>query len=656
MSHKTPNALIRESSPYLQQHAWNPVHWEPWSEEAFARAQASDKLVILSIGYSTCHWCHVMEHESFGDEDTAALMNEFFINIKVDREERPDIDALYMQAVQLMTGGGGWPLNLVLLPDKRAIYGGTYFPRDKWTEVLQMLQKLWMEDRGQVLTYAANLLGGMQQHSLLLEPAADEKNATQYLLAGLSKDHSYRDTVYGGTEGAPKFPMPANYIFRLDASLLLANTDLAGHVHHTLHMMAMGGIYDQAGGGFFRYSTDAGWKVPHFEKMLYDNAQLLHLYARAFRFAPQEEYRHVCTQTFGFLLRTMRSPEGGYYAALDADSEGEEGRYYVFTLDELQQATGDLESVQEIYEINPEGYWENGRYILLRSLLNRVAPERRKAYEKARQQVNEKLKAFRDKRIPPATDTKILTGWNALMLSALCEYHRTFGDAHSRDEARHLAGYLLEKCCEGPRIYRSSERKIPGMLDDYALLIQALTDAAGILPGSGTLLLKARELCRQVLSVFHINEKGFFGFAAETAPELLSPVYEVQDNVIPSSNAIMAGNLYRLAHIFGIAEWEQKALHMLEQVMPSFARFPNAYSHWAGLALLLHKGYIQQVVCGPDAGNAVQQLYKNAPANAGIFFTTEACDAVPLFRDRFKPGKNLLYTCKGHACDLPETV
>lgn len=656
MNSRTPNALIHESSPYLLQHAHNPVRWEPWSEAAFERAGAGDKLVIVSIGYSTCHWCHVMEHESFENEHTAALMNEFFVNIKVDREERPDIDAVYMQAVQLMTGHGGWPLNVILLPDKRAIYGGTYFPQKKWNDVLQMLQKLWMEDRAQVLTYAENLLGGMQQSSLLLEPVKEVQEMAVYLQNGLEKDHAYRDTVHGGTEGAPKFPMPVNYLFRLDAALLEKDSDLEKHVAHTLRMMALGGIYDQVAGGFFRYATDAYWKVPHFEKMLYDNAQLLQLYARAYRFTKQQEYRNVCEETFGFLLRNMRSAEGGFYAALDADSEGEEGKYYVYTLDELNEASGgELETVQEIYEINPEGYWEDGKYILLRSLLNTVPPERLPAREAARERINAKLLAWRNQRVPPSTDTKRLSSWNALLASAFAEYYHSFGDPQCKAELQSLLNFLLEQCCEGNTVYRSNERKIPGMLEDYALLVQALTDAATVLPDAPALLTKARDICAQALERFGRSENGFFAFAAETASELVTPVYEIQDNVMPSGNAVMADNLYRLAHIFGLPAWEEQALQMLQQVMPSFARFPGAYSRWAALALRVKHGYIQKVVAGPDVAVKAETLYRNAEPHSDVFYVTSPSE-LPLFEGRFHPGKNLLYTCRGHECDLPQDI
>lgn len=656
MSNRTPNALIRESSPYLLQHAHNPVRWEPWGEAAFERALTEDKLVIVSIGYSTCHWCHVMERESFENETTAGIMNEFFINVKVDREERPDVDAVYMQAVQLMTGHGGWPLNVILLPDKRAVYGGTYFPQKKWHYVLQMLQKLWMEDRAQVLNYAAGLLEGMQQSSLLLESDGTGQDIEKHLHSGLEKDHSFRDTVHGGSEGAPKFPMPVNYLFRLNAALLLGDSDLEKFVHHTLHMMAYGGIYDQPAGGFFRYSTDAHWKIPHFEKMLYDNAQLLQLYARAYRFSGYEEYRHVCEQSFGFLLRSMRSGTGGFYAALDADSEGEEGRYYVFTLDELSEACGgDTAAIQEIYEINPEGYWENGRYILLRSMLNRIPEERRAAFEAMRRRVNADILAYRDKRIAPATDTKLLCSWNALLLSALTEYYKSFGDERAYTEIQSLSRFLLEECCDEHTVYRSSERKIPGMLEDYALLGQALTDAASVLPDGPGLLLKARAICTQVLQKFSPGEKGFYPFAAETATELVTPVYEVQDNVIPSGNSVLATLLYRLAHIFGIPEWEEKALYMLQQVMPSFARFPQAYSNWASLALFVTRGYVQKVVTGPQAAEKIKTLYAGAEPNSDLFFS-DSETSVPLFEGRFLNDTNRLFICRGHACELPEIL
>lgn len=648
-----PNALVNESSPYLLQHAYNPVNWQAYSEMAFLEAEANDKLVIISIGYSTCHWCHVMENESFEDTTVAQIMNEHFVNIKVDREERPDIDAIYMQAVQLMTGRGGWPLNVIVLPDKRCIYGGTYFPKAKWVEILKNIQSLWDGDRAQIYTYAENLLSGMKQTSLLLEFNSETTQIEEMLKNGIENDRSFHDLVNGGSNRAPKFPMPVNYNFRLNYSLLYKDEKLKNHVQKTLFLMAIGGIYDQVGGGFYRYSTDAYWKVPHFEKMLYDNAQLLQLYARANKHLPNPEFERVCDGIFSWLMEEMKAPQGGFYAAQDADSEGIEGKFYIFTKDELIEALGaDFELASSIYEINAEGYWENNYYVLLRSELNPNTQINNADYYTKLNQINALLKSFRSKRIKPSTDTKIICSWNAMLVSALCEYYKWNKKENAKKEAEELIDFLLQNCMKGDEIYRTPELKIQATLEDYSLLCTACIDVASISEKASYYLIKAKEISEIIDKTFAKEENGFYAMTALKTNDILMPVYEIQDNVIASSNALHAYNKLRLAHIFAQHNWEEDVHIQLTKIMASFAKYPEAYSKWAELALLQTNGYAQLVISGKNAMEYIITERENSPILSDTFPLMED-SKIPLFSNRFIENKNSKYVCHGHQCDLP---
>lgn len=652
---KKANALINETSPYLLQHAYNPVNWQAYSEKAFLEAEANDKLVVISIGYSTCHWCHVMEHESFEDIEVASLMNEYYINIKVDREERPDIDAVYMQAVQLMTGRGGWPLNVIVLPDKRTIYGGTYFPKAKWMEILKNIHNIWENDRAQVYTYAENLLSGMHQTSLLLEVNKENIDFEIALQKGIEADKKLHDHVNGGSDRAPKFPMPVNYMFRYNYANLYKDEALLKHVHKTLNFMALGGIYDQVGGGFFRYSTDAYWKVPHFEKMLYDNAQLLQLYAYAHKHSPQPEYARVCEGIYTWLISEMKAPNGGFYAALDADSEGIEGKFYIYTKIDLELALDNLISkAASIYEINAEGYWEDGNYIMLRSELNPNTQSGNHDYEQDLKEINTKLKAYRDKRVRPGTDTKIICSWNALLVCGLVEYYKCSLKPDVKKEAQELVEFLIQNLIKDSTIYRTPEAKIEGTLEDYALLCTACIDVATISSNPEKFLEKAKEILIWIEEKFDKESNGFFAMASKNTKDLLLPVYEVQDNVIASANALHSFNKVKLAHIFAERNWEEEVESQLIKILPSFSKYPEAYSKWADIGLLFTKGYTQTVLTGPEAEEQSLKEYISTSYLSDIFILSKESH-IPLFENRFNANQNLKFTCYGHQCDLPES-
>ncbi|MGV3638392.1 MAG: thioredoxin domain-containing protein, partial [Flavobacteriales bacterium] len=413
------NRLVHESSPYLLQHAHNPVDWYPWGEEAFATARAENKLVLVSVGYCSCHWCHGMERECFEDEQVAQVMNQRFVCIKVDREERPDVDQVYMTAVQLMTNRGGWPLNCFTLPDGRPVYGGTYFPPAQWTQVLNQLAETYAADPARVRAHAAQLHQGVAAQRLVAAP--DDEEAVEHreaLRAMVDKWKRQLDQVDGGPDKVPKFPMPDNYRFLLRYAWLTHDEELKHHIELTLDKMALGGLFDQVGGGFARYSTDAVWKAPHFEKMLYDNAQLVSLYSQAYQAYKKPLYKETVERTLAFITREMTSSEGAFHSALDADTEGEEGRYYVWTDEELRAALGDeLDFATAYYGIGPRTVWEHGRHILMRPQDNETfARQQNLPIEAVRQRVmdlNARLLVAREQRERPGLDDKSLVSWNA---------------------------------------------------------------------------------------------------------------------------------------------------------------------------------------------------------------------------------------------------
>ncbi|MBL7925154.1 MAG: thioredoxin domain-containing protein, partial [Bacteroidia bacterium] len=441
---RVPNALIHSASPYLLQHAYNPVQWFPWGEEALRKAQEENKLIIVSIGYSACHWCHVMEKESFEDEEVATVMNKSFVCIKVDREERPDIDQVYMDAVQLMTGRGGWPLNIIALPDQRPLYGGTYFPKEQWRQVLLQLAAFFRNDPGKCHEYAEELTSGVQKLGRLI-PVNDDGNRGMPAHPVMIQEWAKQwDREEGGPLRAPKFPMPDGYRYLLAAATQLKLDEAEEQVHLTLHKMAHGGIYDQLGGGFSRYSTDLLWKVPHFEKMLYDNALLVSLYADAFKRRPLPLYREVVAGTLDFVSREMTSPGGGFYSALDADTEGVEGKFYCWNIDELRALLGEeAELAQDYFSINEKGYWEHDRYILLRNdNEEELALRHRTGIEEFRQRIHvikQKMFASREERVRPGLDDKILCSWNAMMMTAFLDAWAALGDPSLLDAAQKSA-------------------------------------------------------------------------------------------------------------------------------------------------------------------------------------------------------------------------
>lgn len=612
---KYTNALSKESSLYLQQHAHNPVNWVAWSESAFQQAEQDGKMVLVSIGYSACHWCHVMEHECFEDEEVAALMNRYFVCIKVDREERPDVDQVYMNAVQLMTQRGGWPLNCFTLPNGQPIYGGTYFPKDQWMHILRSLQHTYANDRQKVLDYAGELTKGIAQSELIAVAAPVGELPADKLPELVRRWMSRMDNLEGGPSRAPKFPLPNNYLFLLHYGEWHQQQSVRDHVRLTLEKMARGGIYDQLGGGFSRYSVDMLWKVPHFEKMLYDNGQLLSLYAQAYRFDPQPEYRRLLEGTLTWLEREMLSPEGGLFAAQDADSEGVEGKYYVWTPDEIKAILGqDAVWYLELYNPHNKGFWEHNQWILLRDASWEAFVHRHPGVTIAKIETrNELLLAERRRRIAPVTDTKSLTAWNAMTITGLVESYRALNDPSFLALALRVGKWLRTyQLTDDNRLWHTRQNGksfIDGFLDDYAFVIEAFLQLYQV-TADAYWLETAVELTDHTFTDFFDANSGMFYFTPQSH-QLIARKMELNDNVIPATNGVMAHNLLSLSLLFEREDWEQNARQLLQNVLDGMEQYGSGYSNWAlFLQRLLRPHYCLHVhgTVSPETREALLQL------------------------------------------------
>lgn len=658
-THRHTNELIHETSPYLLQHAHNPVNWMPWGEAALQQAKAENKLLLISIGYAACHWCHVMEHESFEDELVAEIMNRNFVCIKVDREERPDVDQIYMTAVQLMTERGGWPLNAVALPDGRPIWGGTYFPKESWVNALQQLAGYHRQHPDKTTEYAQRLMQGIEQSALLPISNESRKLGLAEIKMAVRSWQPNFDWEEGGNRGAPKFMMPGNLLFILRWAHQQKDGRVEAFVETTLNKMAMGGIYDQLGGGFARYSTDTVWRVPHFEKMLYDNGQLLSLYSRAFQKFQHPLYRELVAETIGWLKREMLSPENGFYSSLDADSEGEEGKFYVWQKAELQKLLcKDFELFAAYFNVNSTGYWEDGNYILLRRKSDAAFAEQ---HDLSLNQLKDKVKlwktkllAVREEREHPALDDKILTSWNALVITGLTDAYKAFGEPEYLELATKNADFVTKKLMTGSgtlhHSYKNGSSKVDGFLEDYALFIQALV-ALFEVTADAAFLQRAEQLTETAFKQFFDPEKGIFYFSPAGKTDLITRSVEVYDNVIPSSNSAMANNLFQLGHLLGKPNYLQVAEKMLEKVGDNAAQFPAGHSNWLNLALNFADNQFEVAITGPEAIRFGRELQVHYMPNC--LFCMGDNEDLPLLKNRVNTGKTQIYVCQNQSCQLP---
>jgi hypothetical protein len=662
--HKYTNKLANETSPYLLQHQHNPVNWMPWGDAAFAKAKKEDKLVIVSIGYSACHWCHVMEHECFEDEEVAKVMNDNYISIKVDREERPDVDAIYMNACQLMNQRGGWPLNVIVLPDGRPIFAGTYFPKKEWIRILNQVKDVYVNDKEKVLEYAEKLTKGVQQ-SELISYNATQANFTRSDVDNYTKIWmDYFKTSNGGRDGSPKFPIPNNYLYLLRAYHLNKDQQLLDYINLRLTDMGYGGIYDQIGGGFARYSVDAIWKVPHFEKMLYDNAQLITLYSEAYQLTKNSLYKDVVYETIEFVKRELTSSEGAFYSALDADSEGEEGKFYVWKKEELQTLLkDDFEVLKDYYNINSKGLWEHGNYILLRREDNEAIAKKHNITidELAAKIANSKtvLMAERDKRIRPGLDDKSLTSWSGLMLKSLATAYAIFNEQQFLDLAltnqKHLLNNLKKSDGGLYHSFKEGRKTINGFLEDYAFTIEALL-AMYQVTFDEQLIVEANKFTQYTLQHFYDKKSGMFYFTSDEDKGLIARKMEIIDGVIPASASVMANNLFALSFYTDSTSYYDKSQQMLNNIKPMMGRSGISLSNWGILMLNSATSYYEIAVVGKQYESKIKELNQTYLPNKLLAASKKESEQ-PLLKARYVKGKTLLYVCENKACKKPvETV
>ncbi|HUM47805.1 MAG TPA: thioredoxin domain-containing protein [Chitinophagales bacterium] len=655
------NHLVHETSPYLLQHAHNPVNWYPWGEAALAKAKRENKLMIISIGYSACHWCHVMEHESFEDTATAKIMNEHFICIKVDREERPDIDQVYMNAVQLMTGSGGWPLNCFALPDGRPIYGGTYFQKKQWQNVLLNLADLYKTTPDKAIEYAEKLTAGIRQSDLVKLNTDAVEVQFNTLTQTVTNWKNYFDAVEGGPNHAPKFPIPNNYRFLLRYAVAAKDHDIKKQVELTLEKMAYGGIYDQLGGGFARYSTDSLWKVPHFEKMLYDNAQLVSLYCEAYQENKNPLYKQVVYETLEWIKREMTSDEGAFYSALDADSEGIEGKYYVWSKEELQNLLkDDFALFADYFNINEIGFWEEDHYILLRKKSDREIAAQYKMKEDELLQKIEELKSkvlkVREQRIHPGLDDKTLTSWNAMMVHGYTDAYTAFGEEEFLQAAIKNAQFIFQRQGRADgglsHSYKKGISSINGFLEDYAFVIGACVSLYEA-TFDQQWLDRARKLTDYTIAHFYDEENsGMFYFTSNLDSALIARKMELQDNVIPASNSVMANNLFLLGNYFDDKRYLNIAQQMMHTMQPQVIKWGSSYSNWCMLLLNYTTPFYEVAIVGPEAMKQRKAL-GNYFLPDKMLIGSIAESSLPLLENKFVKEQTLIYVCVNKTCQLP---
>jgi len=669
---QSANRLIHENSPYLLQHAHNPVDWFPWGDEALERARRENKLILVSIGYSACHWCHVMERESFEDPAVADLMNNSFINIKIDREERPDLDHIYMDAVQLMTGSGGWPLNVFLTPEAKPFYGGTYFPpvraynRVSWTEVLKQISLAWVNRREEINEQAEQLTRHLSGSARVFKKPAFVNVQEIFTPAQASKAFSNlmktADTGWGGFSQAPKFPQTFSIRFLLQYHHFTANEEALSQALLSLDKMLEGGIYDQVGGGLARYSTDKEWLAPHFEKMLYDNALLVMALSDAFSLTRLPRYETAIRKTLGFIIREMQDPEGGFYAAIDADSEGEEGRFYVWSRQEVDEILkADSALFCRFFNITEKGNWEG------KNILRRLEPVtaiceafnlEEGELEKMMDRGLEKLLKARNERVRPGLDDKQILGWNALMITAFCRASAVLDDDHLRVTAvtnfnNILSRFRLRKNePEMGHTFKEGKVKYPAFLDDYALLIEACINLQEV-TSDFKYLDTAMAFTEHVIDEFYDPESGYFFYTTEDQQDLIVRKMEYHDGAMPSGNSLMAGNLLYLATLFNEVKWQQMGQEMAAGLSSRATTHPGSFGLWAMLIMQQAFGAGQIVVTGNEFEKVRGEILKHFHPGNSLLCASKPHKGSSLFEGKKTGAGSWIYWCINNSCRNP---
>jgi hypothetical protein len=656
-----PNKLIHSTSPYLLQHAHNPVDWHPWNEDTLHKARALDKILLISIGYSACHWCHVMERESFEDQEVAALMNAHFICIKVDREERPDVDMVYMNAVQLITGGGGWPLNCFALPDGRPFFGGTYFRKGQWMQLMENIALLYKTRRNDLETQAEAVSKGVTEEELFPSSPGHSPIRPESIQAAAQQMKNNFDLIHGGFGGAPKFPMPANLMFLLRATRHFPDPETDAFLQLTLKKMAFGGIYDQVGGGFTRYSTDARWHVPHFEKMLYDNAQMASLYAQAWMVWGDALYLETAEETLQFVLREMTSPEGGFYTALDADSEGAEGRFYTWLADEFRGALprhADL--LVRYFHIGGQALWEHGQNIPVRTRTSeefaREQGLRPSAFRLILKSAKARLLRTRSRRVRPGLDNKMITSWNALMIQGFCDAYRATGTAQYLDAALRCGRLIMEIASRtdgGLNHLMSGHNPVNGFLDDYAFTANAFIDLYQ-LTFDELWLKKALSLVEYTLLHFSAEDSPLLSYTSDLDHRLFSRKTEISDSVTPSSNAMMARSLFLLGLAFERDDLTGRTAAMTGAMARQASKYPAGFGKWLSVMMDQAQSFYTIALTGPDALKMARSFHRLTHPPVFLCGSIQESD-IPILKDRLQEGQTMIFVCTGRECKLPTT-
>jgi uncharacterized protein YyaL (SSP411 family) len=662
--HQHTNRLINETSPYLLQHAHNPVDWYPWGDEALQKAKAEDKPILVSIGYAACHWCHVMERESFEDEATARVMNEYFINIKIDREERPDLDHIYMDAVQAMAGSGGWPLNVFLMPNGKPFYGGTYFPpkrafnRPSWQETLQGVHQAYTERKHELESQAENLTAHLSNANAFGAAVTKDLFVETDLKLVAENILKQADKQLGGFGAAPKFPQTFSIQFLLRHFYYTKDEAGLRQALLSLDKMIYGGIYDQLGGGFARYSTDAEWLAPHFEKMLYDNALLVGVLSEAYQLTKHERYRQTIDDTIAFVRRELKSAEGGFYSALDADSEGVEGKFYVWSKAEIDRLLGDEAALfGAYYDVSGPGNWEHSNILRVKQPLEQFAADHQLEPGELSTKLadgRKKLLEYREKRVRPALDDKILLGWNALMNAALSRaYAATLNDSYRLEAIEHFRFLEQKLRVDGKwrHTYKQGTAKIPAFLDDLAYLAAACIQLQEI-TANQEYLLTSMELVETIVDEYSDEANCLFYYTMKSQDDVIVRKKEIYDGAAPSGNAVMAFVLSYLAKAFDKPEWEERAVAMVTSLRSVITRYPTSFGVWAQQAQQMVYGADEIAITGPGAADYLRELLPTYLPGKVLQASIKGDEKFPLLRSRVT-GDTLVYHCKNYVCLQP---
>ena len=664
-THKYTNDLIKETSPYLLQHAHNPVNWHAWNEETLALAKKENKLILVSVGYAACHWCHVMEHESFENEETAKIMNDNYICIKVDREERPDVDQVYMNAVQLITGRGGWPLNCIAMPDGRPIWGGTYFPKKSWDGYLKQISKMYADEPQKLEEQANKLTEGVKYSGLVsynLDKPVFTKEGLKQVVVNWEE---HMDLKMGGRNGSPKFPIPNNFQFLLRYATQAKDKKTMDYVNLSLTKMAFGGINDQVGGGFARYSVDDRWHVPHFEKMLYDNGQLVSLYANAYVATKNELYKETVYETTQFIERELMNEVGAFYSSLDADSDNEngeleEGAFYVWKKEKLKTLLkDDFDLFAAYYNVNANGLWEHGNYNLIRTRSKEEFCSEHKINVAALTQKDKKWKALllkeRAKRVRPRLDDKTLTSWNALMLKGYINAYTAFGDKHFLDIALKNAHFIenMQRKDDGGlyRNYKNGKSNIDAYLEDYATVADAFISLYEVTLDEKWLQI-AKQLTDYSFDHFFDDKSRMFFFTSNKQEGLIARKMDTDDNVIPSSNSITALNLFKLGHYYSNGSYLATAQAMLNNVKNEKMSYGAGASNWFILYSNFIGNFYEVAIVGKDALKKVKAINQTYLPNKLIAGSLEESN-LPLLQHRYFKDDTTIFICVDGACQMP---